>query len=119
MNLVRKTKTGNVSTFNDFLNNMNLTIDLCKKYGRCHLVFDMYSDEPAVKDMESERRAEGTPIVLHQIEKTTPFPKDQKRYWPSKENKLKLEKLIYTHQRQAPPSPHPIVIGNLEKDDEE
>ena len=64
MNLTRKTKTYNASKFSDFLSNIDEATDVYKSFGRCDFVFDQYSEEPGVKDVEAQRRVDCTPIVV-------------------------------------------------------
>ena len=118
MNLVRKIRTSNASSFNDFLSNIDEITDIYKSYGRCDFVYDQYSDDPGVKDTEAVRRSEATPVIISVIEKSTAFPRDLKRFWPSKGNKLQLEKLVYTHQREVLSSTYPIVVSTLERNNE-
>ena len=65
------------------------------QHGRCDFVFDMYTDSPSVKDSERQRRAKSTQIVLSTIDGKTPLPKDMSTFWPSSQNKVQLEKLVY------------------------
>ena len=73
--------------------------DVYHSYGRCDYIFDIYNDNPSVKDSERLRRCSVNPVVLSTVEKTTPLPKDVTTFWPSNKNKLLLEKLIYSYMR--------------------
>ena len=65
------------------------------KQGRVNFVFDLYHDEPSVKDCERLRRQDVTPVHLSEVNDLTPLPKDMKTFWASNSNKGLLEKLIY------------------------
>ena len=88
--------------------------------GGCDNVFDMYSEEPSVKDSERMRRSTTVPIEHSSIEPGTPLPKQMDTFWPSKVNKLLLEKLIYAHiQRNTPVTrQYPTVLGQVTREDE-
>ena len=118
MNIVRKIPTKKISNFADFLDEIDKTTDIYKSFGRCDLVFDKYSDEPSVKDIEAQRRSKTKPITLSDIKKSTTFPRDLKRFWQSKQNKILLEKLIYTHHRESNSNKYPTVISNIERSNE-
>ena len=83
-----------MKTFSDLVSKI---IDMNRVYqqGRCDFVFDMYTDSASVKDNERHRRAKSTPVVLSNIDGETPLPKDMSTFWPSNQNKVQLEKLVY------------------------
>jgi hypothetical protein len=79
----------------------------------------MYSEDPSVKDSERLRRAECAPIEYSGIEMGTPLPKKMDSFWPSNNNKLNLEKLIYSYLKNAPQKrQYPTVVGQVTKEDE-
>ena len=112
MNAVRKLPSS-VSTFTDFLKPFLETSSKHKAQGRCDYVFDIYNDEPSIKDSEAQRRMTKTPIHLSTIQNSTPFPKDVDSFWPSSQNKRKLQQLIYKELKNQQPK-YPIVLGEVE-----
>ena len=120
MATIRKTNvTG--STFNDLLSDFMSYTDIYRPFGRCDYVFDMYSDDPSVKDSERKRRTETVPIEYTAVEPSTPLPKDMKTFWPSNKNKLLLEKLIYNHLHSNIPhtEQYPNVLGQVIREEED
>lgn len=87
---IRKVNLTNHSNFGDMMDNFISFMGIFHQLSRCDYVFDMYSEEPSIKD--SERKIEYNPINIR-----LHLPKDMKMFWPSKNNKLLLEKLIYQH----------------------
>ncbi|KAG1699604.1 hypothetical protein GQR58_005459 [Nymphon striatum] len=83
--------------FSDLLLQLTHITDVYHRYGRCDYIFDIYNDNPSVKDSERLRRCSVNPVVLSLVEQTTPLPKDMSTFWPSNKNKLLLEKLIYSY----------------------
>ncbi len=77
--------------------------DSYRKHGRCDYVFDMYSEDPSVNDSERRRRADTVPIIYSSVEASTPLPKVMKTFWPSNENKIMLEKAVYSLLMYAHP----------------
>ena len=69
--------------------------------GTCHYIFDIYNENPSVKDSERLWRSSVTPVILSTIKQTTPLPKAMSTFWSSSENKLLLEKLIYKKHGNA------------------
>ena len=94
---IRKVNLTNLSNFGDMMDNFTCFTGTFHQFGRCDYVFDMYSEEPSVKDSERKRRSDVSPIEYSSINPRLPLPKDMKMFWPSKNNKLLLEKLIYQH----------------------
>ncbi len=94
-------------------------MDVYQQFGKCDYVFDMYSEEPSVKDSERKRRSNIIPIEHSSIEPDMPLPTQMETFWPSNTNKLLLEKLIYDHLRRNTPDTrkYPIVLGQVTKDD--
>ena len=86
---IRKVNLTNHSNFGDMMDNFISFMGIFHQLSRCDYVFDMYSEEPSIKD--SERKIEYNPINIR-----LHLPKDMKMFWPSKNNK-RLEKLIYPH----------------------
>ena len=76
-------------------------------------VFDIYTGESSVKDLEHERRSIAPSIVLSRITPESPLPQ-MANFWPSQQNKMMLEKLIYRHVScLAMGLPHSTVMGQL------
>ena len=76
----------------------------------------MYSEEPSVKDSERKRCSDVSPIEYSSINPRLPLPKDMKMFWPSKNNKLLLEKLVYQHLSSTKfYGPYPIVHESREE----
>ncbi len=67
--------------------------NLMKKPDRVDFVFDSYI-EGSVKDSERSRRESSKPIEINQITQATRLPKDLMTFWPSGNNKTKLQKLL-------------------------
>ena len=120
MATVRKVNVSG-STFSDFLSGFMSYTNTYRQFGRCNYMFDMYSDEPSVKDSERKRRTGTIPIEYSVIEQSTPLPKDMKTFWPSNNNKLLIEKFIYSHLRSNIPhtDQYPTVLGQVTKDEED
>ena len=57
--------------FNDLLSDFMSYTDIYRQFGRCDYVFDMYSDDPSVKDSERKRRTETVPIEYSAVEPNT------------------------------------------------
>ena len=78
----------------------------------------MYSEEPSVKDSERKRRSDVSPIEYSSINPRLPLPKDMKMFWPYKNNKLLLEKLVYQHLSSTKfHGPYPIVLGQVSQEE--
>lgn len=121
MATIRKVNVTKLSTFNDLLSNFMSFSAIYHQFGRTDYVFDMYSDDPSVKDSERKRRSDTVPIEYTSIEPSTPLPKDMNTFWPSNNNKLLLEKLIYSHVRSniANTGQHPTVLGQVTRENED
>ena len=116
MNCVRKLPTS-VATFQEFIKNFT-SGSTYENQGRCDYVFDIYDDEPSVKDSEKQRRVSKPPVHLSSIKESTPFPKDVDSFWSSNQNKLNLQKLIY-QEISSHRSEYPTVLGELEVSSED
>ncbi|KAG1650372.1 putative uncharacterized transposon-derived protein F52C9.6 [Nymphon striatum] len=101
--------------FSDLLLQLTHIIDVYHRYGRCDYIFDIYNDNPSVKDSERLRRCSVNPVVLSLVEQTTPLPKDMSTFWPSNKNKLLLEKLIYSYicEQSSQGHEHPTIVSQL------
>ena len=103
---VRKVPTSSISTFGQLCQTFSELVSAkCRNAQRIDFVFDSYV-EGSVKDNERQRRKSKTPIVLSDITNDTRLPKDMDSFWPSADNKVKLEVLLrnwlkdyYTHQK--------------------
>ena len=76
MATVRRVPVSGISHFNDLLAKLTQMTSAYHSYGRCDYIFDLYSDNPSVKDSERLRRCNEMPVILSTIEPTTPFPRD-------------------------------------------
>ena len=104
---IRKVNLTNLSNFGDMMDNFISFMGIFHQLSRCEPVFDMYSEEPSIKD--SERKIEYNPINIR-----LHLPKDMKMFWPSKKNKLLLEKLVYQHLSSTKfHGPYAIVLGQV------
>ncbi|KAG1662218.1 hypothetical protein GQR58_021027 [Nymphon striatum] len=99
----------------DLLLQLTHITDVYHRYGRCDYIFDIYNDNPSVKDSERLRRCSVNPVVLSLVEQTTPLPKDMSTFWPSNKNKLLLEKLIYSYicEQSSQGHEHPTIVSQL------
>ncbi|KAG1701652.1 hypothetical protein GQR58_004686 [Nymphon striatum] len=101
--------------FSDLLLQLTHITDVYHRYGRCDYIFDIYNDNPSVKDSERLRRCSVNPVVLSLVEQTTLLPKDMSTFWPSNKNKLLLEKLIYSYICEQSSQGHeqPTIVSQL------
>ncbi|KAG1714106.1 hypothetical protein GQR58_001752 [Nymphon striatum] len=101
--------------FSDLLLQLTHITDVYHRYGRCDYIFDIYNDNPSVKDSERLRRCSVNPVVLSLVEQTTPLPKDMSTFWPSNKNKLLLEKLIYSYicEQSSQGHEHLTIVSQL------
>lgn len=90
------------------------------EYGRCDYIFDMYSNDPSVKDSERKRQRGKVPIQYSSIKGSTPVPKDMATFWPSSTNKLHVEKPIYSQlQAHNTSGNYPTVLGRISKSNDD
>ena len=82
---LRKVPTAKLSTFEDLPRFLSLTTKF-HEHGRSDYVFDMYSNDPSVKDSERKRRCDKVPVKCTEIKPTTPLPKDIATFWPCSTN---------------------------------
>ena len=115
---IRKVQTAKLSTFDDLLSKFLTTTSKYHEFGQCHYVFDMYSTESTVKDIERKRRCENVPIEYSAITGATPVPKDWTTFWPSSSNKLLVEKLAYSHLRRHSSGNYATILGRVTKEDD-
>ena len=115
---IRKVQTAKLSTFDDLLSMFLTTTSKYHEFGQCHYVFDMYSTESTVKDIERKRRCENVPIEYSAITGATPVPKDWTTFWPSSSNKLLVEKLAYSHLRRHSSGNYATILGRVTKEDD-
>ncbi len=114
MALVRRLPLQGLAAFGgDLLTLMQKSLVIYHKHGRCDYVFDIYTGEPSIKYQEHERRSTAPSIVLTEITPESPLSQ-MANFWPSQQNKLMLEQLIYKHVSVlAKDLPHPTVVGQL------
>ena len=115
MAAVRTLPLGGLTNFSNLLSQLTKTTDVYHKYGRCDYIFDIYNENPSVKDSERLLRSCVTPVILSAVEETTPLPKDMSTFWPSSENKLLLEKLFYkyVHEKSVHNDEHLMILSQL------
>ena len=120
MSVVRKLRVTGLSTFHDFLHAFGSSLDAYRHFGRCDFVFDMYPEDPSVKDSERMRRTNTVAIEHSSLKPETPLPKEMETFWPSNKNKLLLEKLIHGYLRSSAHtfSTYPTVVGQVASEDE-
>ena len=114
---IRTLPVKHVSTFSGFVNKFFSSVEKYMSIVRCSFVFDIYDDRPSAKDCGRMRRQNVHPINLSEIDDNTPITKDISTFWPSKSNKMLLEKYIYAKLNNEQ-SPYPIVIGQVAHDDD-
>lgn len=121
MATLRKMNTSGVKTFGDLC---DITLDYIfgsSRYAdRVDFVFDSYVHE-SVKDSERMRRQTTNPIDLANITRDTPLPVKMETFWPSKENKLHLEKLLHEQIIVTAMKAHSemhVVASHMSGDDE-
>jgi len=66
---------------------------VCKNASRIDFIFDSYI-EGSVKDSETLRRTQKTPVLYSNIALESKLARDVGSFWPSAANKVKLEQLI-------------------------
>ena len=87
------------------------SLDIYHEHHRCDYVFD-------IKDQEHDRSAAPS-IVLTDITPESPLPQ-MASFWPSQQNKITLEQLIYKHIcGLAKDLPHPTVVSQLPMQDDD
>ena len=118
---VRRVNISNLYKFDDLLVTFVSSSEAYRRFGRCDYVFDMYSEEPSAKDSERKRRNNMESIEYSSIIPSSPLPKDMNTFWPSNNNKLLLEKLIYNHIRRNLPTSgeYSAVLGQPSREEEE
>ena len=96
MALVRRLPFQGLKTFGDLLTMIQKFSAIYHKHDRSDYVFDVYTGEPSTKDQEHDRRSIAPAIALTDITPECPLPQ-MANFWPSHQNKLMLEQLIYKH----------------------
>ena len=75
-------------------------------------MFDSYV-EGSIKESERIRRQDKAPIEMNSIHYDTPLPIEMDRFWPSSNNKLKLQMLLHTqaikHGIETPSTVHVVA----------
>ena len=66
-----------------------------------------------MKDSEKLQRSSVTPVMVNTVRETTLLPKDTWTFWIYSENKMLLEKLIYTHEKSVPNHEHPTLLSQI------
>ena len=92
-----KSKTAGLKTFGDACKCFcDLTMGLCRYASRIHYIFDSYH-LGSIKDSERQRRSSDGKIEISSVQTDTPIPKDMDSFWPSVDNKVKIEKLLHLY----------------------
>ena len=102
---IQKVPTTSINTFGPLCQKFTEMVSAQCKTAKCiDFVFDCYI-AGSVKNNERKRRKSQIPIVLSDIANDNQLPKDMDSFWPSADNKIKLEILLrnwlkdyYTHQ---------------------
>ena len=76
MAAVRRVPLSGLSNFSDLLSKFAEINEAYHHYGRCDYIFDIYNDNPSVKETERLRRCNTTQVVLSSVKLSTPIPKD-------------------------------------------
>ena len=89
--------------------------------GRFDYIFYIYNDNPSGKDTERLLRCNTTSVVLSSVKLSTPIRKDMTTFWPSSQNKVLLEILIYNFLRERSLERHeePTILSQLCMDNNE
>ena len=114
---VRKVPVKDISAFKKFFESHYHSLSNFLNRRRCDFVFDIYRDEPSVKDCERKRRTGAFPINLTTIDDDTPLPKDMSSFWPSGSNKCLLEKYFFLSLLKKYSS-YPLVSDDVSQGDE-
>jgi len=117
----QKVNLTKLSRFDDLLTSFVSNSEVYRRFRRCDYVFDMYSEEPSVKDSERKRRSDTASIEYSSINPSSPLPKDTNTFWPPNNNKLLLEKVIYNHLHTniSTTGEYSIVLGQVRREEEE
>ena len=110
---IRKIKTKHIQTVGNFCEQVLENISaICWGPDRLDLVFDSYV-EGSIKDSERIHRQDKAPIEMNSIHYDTPLPIEMDRFWPSSNNKLKLQMLLHTqaikHGIETPSTIHVVA----------
>ena len=110
---IRKIKTKDIKTFGNFYEQfLDYISAICGGPDRLGLVFDSYV-EGSIKESERMRCQDKAPIEMNSIHYDTPLPIEMDRFWPSSNNKLKLQMLLHTqaikHGIETPSTVHVVA----------
>ena len=98
---IRKIKTKDIQTFSNFCEQfLGYISAICWGPDRLDLVFDSYV-EGSIKDSERIRGQGKAPIEMNSIHYDTPLHIEMNRFWPSSNNKLKLQMLLQLSQNMT------------------
>ena len=73
MAAVRRLPLVGLTNFSNLLSQLTKTTDVYHKYGRCDYIFDIYNENPSVKDSERLRRSCVTPVILSALKRQLLF----------------------------------------------
>lgn len=91
---IRKVSTKNLTLFSQLVKEfLTTTTRALKDQKRIDFVFDSYFEQ-SIKESERSRRTTGPVIELASIDKNRPIAADMRTFWPSSQNKLKLQMYI-------------------------
>ena len=94
MAYVRKIPLSSISDFGDLFGKfLDMALGICKNAQHIDFVFDSYI-EGSVKDNERQRCTLKSQIQVSDISRDTKLPKDMDTFWPSSNNKMKLENFL-------------------------
>ena len=115
MAAVSRVPLSGLSNFSDLLSKFAEINEAYHHYDRFDHVFDIYNDNPSVKDTERLRRYNTTLVVLSSVKLSILIPKDMTTFWPSSQNEVLLEILIYNFLRERSLERHeePTILRQL------
>ena len=121
MSNMRKVKTKGRRTFGELIEKgfVELIENQCMHAKRIDFVFDSYI-ACSVKDSERERRTQEKPIEISVITEGTPLPIEMNTFWPSSDNKRKLQRFLrdwlVEHAVHKFPGTKIVVSGTCDED---
>ena len=65
-----------LTNFSNLLSKLAQATNVYYRKGRCSYIFDIYNENPSVKDSERLRKNSVTPVILGTVKEITPLPKD-------------------------------------------
>ena len=74
MAAVHRVPLSGLTHFSDLISKFASMTHVYHSYGRCDYIFDIYNDNPSVKDSERLRRCSASPVHMSTVAETTPLP---------------------------------------------